>query len=375
MSKRSSLIVWMPTTAPMKLDVTGEGTSAVGVFRKDVLRSGKYSHPKAGWTATWTKDDLESFVRTFEAMRANGYDVEVTKDHSAKVDDVIGYVTGMDVIGETLYATMEIRGEQSLDLVQRVRNVSIEVAPSLVDGSGRKYGASIVAVSVVQKPIVTAQGEFVRAASLEAGGIDSDVGILIGAGRTVEETGDNAMDVKKILSLLGTMIGAEVTEANAEAELTKWIDKSRSTTKALSEAQSKAADLQARVDVLSGQIKAAAAQSYSALSEPQREAIDMRAEAIGERLDTLIGKIITIDADVVKLLSQAVLGAPASRNVLMLSKDAEGTVAARTIIEGLAGKAKSALERYSVPSRTEPDAGLDDVAKEMVALATAANPK
>lgn len=374
MSTRNSITVWLASKMPDPLQLSGAGKTAVGVFRKDVLRAGKYAHPKAGWSASWTDEDLSRFVETFNQMKANGYDVEVTKDHSHRADDVIGYVTSLEVENSTLYANMEIRGETALDLVSRVRNVSVEIAPSVVDGSGRKYGASIVAVSVVQKPIVTGQGEFVRAASLNAGVPDADMGILIGSGRLIEPAnGDREMDMTKLLSAVGKAIGKDITEQNAEAELTKY-SAAQTEAKRQADAHKASADaLQSKVAALETQIKTMSVQSYSALSEPAREAIDMRAEAIEERIESLIGKTITVDADTVKLLSSAILGDSTSRNVLLLSKSTDGKVAARTIVDGLCEKAKSMTTRYSVPASGESENDdLDKVVKEMSAMAAGA---
>ncbi len=140
-------------------------------FRKDLIRVGRFSHPIEDWTLDVTADRLAKWLANFQKMRANGVDVEVLADHTEsgqRSDRIRGYVVDMFTEGDTLFGILEMSGEKGIDLAETVRNVSVEIQDPFTDGSGNDYGEVIAAVAIVEKPIVSGQQPFRRAASMVA---------------------------------------------------------------------------------------------------------------------------------------------------------------------------------------------------------------
>lgn len=317
----------------------------VQVFVKDVLRVGRYEHPAAGWEMEVDEPMLDRLVETYAAMRANGVDVEVTKDHSNEADAVVGYCRGLFRVGGTLYARCEIRGAAALELVSRVRNVSVEIADNYRDGKGNEYGVALFRVSVVQQPIMPGQGEFVRAASHGSGSLLimrwASISRPGGAarGRWLSRTGGDAMDTKKLLGAVGVLLaacgapsGEEVTEANAEARLSEWAGK----------VKQQRDDSQKRLSSLEAEVASLRAASQKAPSPEQLEAMEERAEALGETLDGLTGGTLELSQQTVQGLKLALLGEPGKRPVAMLSRGANAAPpVARAFVDAIRKAAKA----------------------------------
>jgi hypothetical protein len=134
-------------------------------FKKDLIRVGKYSHPKADWKLDVTKDRLNAWCTAFSSMKSNGVDIEVVEDHSQKAEDVRGYLENMFIEDDTLYGILEIRGDKGLELVDTVKNVSVGINPNFKDGKGNVYPECIEHIGIVQKPVVTNQQEFMPIAA------------------------------------------------------------------------------------------------------------------------------------------------------------------------------------------------------------------
>lgn len=302
---------------------------ATATFRKDVLRVGEYTHPFDNWAEVFTAEDLDTFVAKFDEMKSNGIDVEVTVDHSWSARDVIGYVEGMEVDGDTLYATVQIKGQDNIDLVNVVKNVSIEVASRYKDSQAREYGRVIRAVSVVQSPVVSDQGEFI-AASMPPG---EGIGILtLSTGRTPKKRGGSDMDITKLLAILGSALGDDqITVENAETKIKEFSALNATNVKAKTDLEAELATARTELTAAKTALEAAKTtggdgviHNYSALSADRREIIDERAEQVEESIDALVGKRVLVDADLAKAMKSAFVGDTGARNVLMLSRSKDG---------------------------------------------------
>jgi hypothetical protein len=197
-------------------------------FKKDLLKVGDYTHPTEGWELKVTPEKLQQYKLAYEKMQKNGVDVEATKNHSHLAEDVLGKLVDGMTIGPdddgklTLWGIHEIRGEDSIELAQKCPRVSVEIDKDFVDGKGNHYGEAITKVSIVQKPVVSGQGDFIpvkKAASMY-GAADS-IPVLCMSSETNFNFGDNNMDnefLKKIGMACGIKEG-ELTEANAVEKL------------------------------------------------------------------------------------------------------------------------------------------------------------
>jgi len=134
----------------------------------------------------------QGWVDTFKAMKQNGVAVKVmdetgnftieapkavlSKNHAGAWDkgqkrlaklaeNVVGETVDMFVDGNWLNAVVEVKGRESIDLVQRNKDTSPEIDPCRIDGTEQKYGEAITAISIVANPLIPGQTGFERIAA------------------------------------------------------------------------------------------------------------------------------------------------------------------------------------------------------------------
>ena len=155
----------------------GEERTVDGVrvksFTRPIMRSGNYTHPVEKWKLDVTNARLDKWVAAFDRMQKMGVDVEVVVDHSFSAKDAFGYLTGMHREGDWLYGTHEMRGDEGIDLAERVQNISIWLDKDYVcaagTGDGTHVGEAIIHSSLVQGPVVPGQQDaFLPAPSRES---------------------------------------------------------------------------------------------------------------------------------------------------------------------------------------------------------------
>lgn len=347
---------------------------ARATYKKDILRTGWFQN--YDWEVEYSVNDLDRMADRFEQMRANGIDIEVTVDHSWSARDVIGYVHRMWVEDQKLWAEFEIIGTDNIDLVERVRNVSVEVLENFKDSEGREYGRVIRAVSVVQSPVVSGQEAFELVASHRKG---EDLRILHHSTSPRKPKGeDQNMDIAKLLSIVGSTLGLkDLTVDNAEAKLKEFGTKAAEALKTdTSELKTKLHSAETERDQWKGKYEAAAkaaegVQLYSKLSPERRETLDDAADLVRGQLADLKGKTILVDEDVIKTLSSALLGPDGERNVAMLSRNPNGgDRPAQAVVKTLKGKVQADITKSarrpagSDPGRDEND-GIDKASIEI----------
>lgn len=330
-------------------------------YRKDVLRTGTFQN--YDWEVEYTRNDLDRFVDRFEQMRSNGLDIEVTVDHSWSARDVIGYVWKMWVEDTKLWAEFEIIGQDNIDLVERVRNVSIEVLENFKDSEAREYGRVIRAVSVVQSPVVSGQEAFELIASHRKG---EDIRILHHSTQPRKNKGeDQNMDIAKLLSIVGSTLGLkDLTADNAETKLKEFGAKATEAMKVdPKDLEAKLHSAETDRDQWKAKYEAAAAakpegvQLYSKLPQERRETIDDAADLVSGQLSDLKGKTLLVTDDVIKTLSNALLGPAGERNVIMLSRNKDGgDRPAQAVVKTL----KSAVQADITKSRPAAKTGGED---------------
>ena len=354
----------------------------VGRYVKDVLRVGSYTHPRDGWELVVDEAMLDGLADTFARMTRDGIEIEVTRDHESTAEAVLGYARAAYRLGDTLYMACEIRGMAGIDLVNVVKNVSVEIAEDYTDGRGRKYGLAIFRVSVVQQPIVPGQGEFVRAGMgaqplpvfrFASGGTIPGGAAPAGGVRWLSESrearpmGIQIKALASALALLG-LSAADLTEENVVERITALAGTAKT------KADADAKDAAAKLSALEAQIATMKASAVPAVPTPAlMEAIEERAETLESQIDGMVGGSIAVTQETAAALKASLIGTPGARPVLLLSRGADAAKAApaRAIVETLrkahraavaGGGSKTGGQPMSMSHAGAGDAGAPDAA-------------
>lgn len=190
-------VVGRPISAAIKGDAGQKQT-----FAKEVMRVGEFVGAKQGDDTpfTITNMTLDRWVKQFDQMKANGVEVPIPSGHEAGGDPLknLGYVRSLYRDGGSLFAQMEMIGQDALDAARR-NNVSIHTELDFVDCDGNQYSDPITHIALTPNPVVTNLRDFVP----------------IAASRRRKQSQENGtMDLKKIGLTLG--IKEPLTDANAE---------------------------------------------------------------------------------------------------------------------------------------------------------------
>ncbi len=293
----------------LKSDVT------IQRFKKDMISVGVYTHPIWEWTLDVTVERLHRWVAAFEAMQANGVDVEVPVNHSFGAEQNLGYVVEMFVAPNgdgvpTLYGIHEIRGEDNIKIVEANKNVSIAIEKEVKDGKGNSYGEAIVHSSVVQQPVVPGQDDFEKIAASKNGS-QQCVPVLTLSKETKGRNMTPEM-LTKLKELLGA--GDDLTEENALSRIGERIE-TLSTAKG--DVEKELLSIKAELEAL----KATGEKKASKIDPNLAEQMGVTAE---DRLNLLVagGHISPATG---KALSEILIGKKTTRNLSALSLGDGGT--------------------------------------------------
>ena len=304
--------------------ISGLWTDENGVPRrryvKDMIRVGKYKHPRDGWELDVTVEKIDEWIEKFRQMKAAGVDVEIAKDHSMKADDVVGYVVDMYREGDTLYGVHEMRGSDAIDLAARVKNVSVLIDRDYVDGKGNKYGEVIVHSALVQQPVVPGQSDFKAIAASRSGGEVQEVPMLL--------SGDFEMaNSDEVLEKLRELAGLD--EGDEQVVMSKL-------TEMISELKTAKEAAEAKIKELESSNAELIAASKAANEQVDPDVLEERAETAEEKLQSLVEKA-KITPAVAKKLQAALIGDSGARNAYALTRKASGmdVPLAKQILEAL----------------------------------------
>lgn len=300
---------------PLRLSLyglAGESTETketdVALFDKDIIRTGLYHHPVTERSIDVTTERMDRWIAAFKAMKENGVDVEAVVDHSAKAEDVIGYIQSLRREGEVLHAIHKMKGERGINLAKTVKNVSVLIDPDFRDGAGNNYGEAITHVAIVQSPVIAGQEAFVP---LSRAGVEEQVPILR------LQTKENDMDIKELRKILGA--GDDLTEENALARIDERIKK-------LLEEKG---EVDKELITIKGELESAKAIAASAKPKDDIKVDPDTLEDLVESREAQADSLVeggNITPKVAASLKAALIGTPESRNVMMLSRKANGGV-------------------------------------------------
>lgn len=304
---------------------------------KDILLTGTYIHPKAGWEWMVGSDSLQKLAENGNKYLAAGGEIEVTVDHGAGAEDVIGYIVNLWVNGDRLMALFEFRGQRGIGIAECCQRVSIEVDPNFVDGKGTNWGEMLTAVSLVQKPVVSGQTDFI-VASLK--GLDKPRSVLLMSRQLPSSLNSEKPPMKILLPILCSLLETS-TLPETEAELAAAVKDLGA--KAKKKTEDALADMRKNCSILETKVsdleKAATAGTISA--ERKEMLADSAAEA-REQLDALNGKTVTMTPALIEKIAASLIPAGDNGRVLMLSRNGDKPAPSKDLIKALSAAATGA---------------------------------
>jgi hypothetical protein len=211
---------------------------------KDVLRVGKW---KVGKEADgrpklfdFTAEFLARLAQRFEEAKGRGVAFNLCNTHGkngeVRPEDLIAVLDELKFDGKTLWASVYVTPEQAIYLSNPTRKVSVGINHDWVDGQGNLYDVQLVHVAVVDNPVVSGQGEFIRLANEQEVGMDFAAliealnGLLgkFGMGKLPEDVDENSLIA--VLKTLGggheeekAEGGVQMSNAAQEAEAVKGV--------------------------------------------------------------------------------------------------------------------------------------------------------
>lgn len=256
------LSVASPAATPAgSTTVLADGTP-IQRFLKSVIPVGRFIKrdpvtKKILWELDVTPERQDSWVETFKAMKTAGVSVRLmdetgmlaatsgrmltpgnftiespkatlSRNHAGAFDAPSKRLENLaeNVVGETidmfrdpadgwLKTIHEVRGKESIDLVTRAKFTSPEIEACYIDGTDKKYGEAITVISVVARPLIPGQSEFLPIAASE----DAPQRHVL-----TLESEESPMISKSMLASISVLalaagIKTPVTEANAEQTL------------------------------------------------------------------------------------------------------------------------------------------------------------
>src|SRR2546423_1290025 len=109
--------------------------SAPGVrLWKDVIRTGRYVHPRRRVALHVDRARMDRWVAAFERMRRAGVSVPVTVDHSPRARDVVGRLVELRRVNDVLFGLHEFADEAAAAVARR-NGVSLGIDPDFIDGT------------------------------------------------------------------------------------------------------------------------------------------------------------------------------------------------------------------------------------------------
>lgn len=293
-------------------------------FLKDMVSVGIYTHPEHKWKLDVTPERLSKWLAAYRKMRENGIDVEIPLDHSRSAADNLGYVVDMlikpNANGDlTIWGIHEIRGQKSLEIIERNRNVSVAIEKDYVDGKSNKYGEAIVHSSVVQGPIVPGQGEFISIAASREGKDTEQIPVFY-----LER--EKIMD-KETLLKLKALLGEDddSTEENIVSRLEAAIKAGKESKEALDAAQKE-------VKKLSGLVKAVEKKTAGGTEVKIDPNLAEQMGSTAEQQLSLLVQAGKITPAVKDKLAAGLIGETGKRNLIALSLGENSSPSVLTVV-------------------------------------------
>lgn len=193
--------------APVGEPTTDANGQPRRTYRKELIRAGTFV-TNANQQFTVTPDVLDHWAATFSRMDAAGVKVPVPVGHTERDEANRGWVRGMERDGDSLYATIELIGEDAIKMASRT-DVSIFSPLTIKDGKGVEYVRPISHVALTSEPVVAGLGAFEVVASL--GQKWNNVPVL--------RLAQGATNMDEFLKELAAAVGLTITDTMSEDEI------------------------------------------------------------------------------------------------------------------------------------------------------------
>lgn len=207
-----------------KSAVAASGTTAnaagqpVQRFVKELTRAGHYE--VRGETVDIDGDMLDTFVLSFEKMKAKGVKVPVPSGHTIDPDKNRGWVHDMYRMGDVLMGVLELVGEDGIAMAG-TNDVSIYAEPGFKDGTGEEYPWAVTHVALTPVPVVNGLEGFVSLSRAKGKPIKAPVFKL-----AQEST---MITWPQVADALGMEGAEDLTDENAIEKLKAYAEKLKAT--------------------------------------------------------------------------------------------------------------------------------------------------
>lgn len=134
--------------------------------RKEIAKVGDYTHRGTGQKFAITRARMDAWVRAFKARIAKGIKPFVPDRHtlSPKAGENFGYVVALSRDGDSLYADLQLIGDEALALAAR-NDVSLCAVADALDADGEKYSECLHHVAFTPDPALGNLGGYVKIAA------------------------------------------------------------------------------------------------------------------------------------------------------------------------------------------------------------------
>jgi hypothetical protein len=181
------------------------------LFKKELIRTGTYSHPDKNWTLKVTPERMKGWIDNFNLMKQRSIKVPIPYEHASNSKENTGFITELLCEGDGLYGLCDIPKEEDAKKIgTTIKDVSVGINPNFIDGQGNKYGEVLEHVALTNYPIVPSEENFQRIAA----GRDTTVNIIpLSLVHYESEDGDvdvNTQDVDANNNQLNLNTGEEV---------------------------------------------------------------------------------------------------------------------------------------------------------------------
>jgi len=283
-------------------------------MKKDVIRTGKFKHPKTGVEFEITEERMDNWIHAFHQMETNGVNVPLYNSHSPKAP--LGHVAAMYREGDTLYVHKDFADEEAAALAKRARFSSISTNPDYVDCEGNHYGEVIDHVAITAEPVITGQSDYLMLSRIDE----------------KPETEPRSFKMKDWLKgVLG--LGANATEEEVQTKVQETLELSRKPEPKKDDEKNEPNE----------ELKLARQQ----IDNAHAEAVSVRMKNVVETGNLSVAKA--------NKLQELLCGAEGSRNTLLLSRTEETESIANQVINILAEKEEQKTPKPG--AKTAPQTG------------------
>jgi hypothetical protein len=312
--------------------------------RKESIRAGDWYHRGTREPFSVQADRIDRWLAEYNRRAAAGIRVPVTKRHTDNptADDTLGYAVALKREGESLYADLQLIGDDALTLAAR-NDVSICVVADGVDAKGNPSGEHIHHIALTPNPNQPHLGPFVSIAASAAGTpTEAPVFELCACGETDMLTPEQIKSLRAKLKLAD-----DVKDADVAAKAVAFID-------ANAEAPAQVTALSASVEALKGERDAAKQQvlslSATAPKQPDALTLSMYADNIAAKRESAVASGAVSEAEA-KAFDALISDAEGKPNGLALSASAGGRPLAFALWDTVAKLGKSGVRTGNAVNR------------------------